>query len=151
MGQQLRFAEQHRRTRRDHQTETAEDYVEAVAAICEERGRCRVVDLAKRFAVSHVTVTKTVTRLKEAALVTSEPYGPIELTPKGRKLARESKLRHEIVLNFLLAIGVSERTAAIDTEGIEHHVSPETLERLQAVAESFLQREIASDKLPSHD
>lgn len=144
MGRPSRIPDQHRRTRRDHQTETAEDYVEAVAAICEEQGRCRVVDLAQRFAVSHVTVTKTVSRLKEADLLTSEPYGPIQLTSKGRKLASESKRRHHIVLKFLLAIGVSERTAAIDAEGIEHHVSPETLERLERVAE-HLRREDRPD------
>jgi DtxR family manganese transport transcriptional regulator len=135
MGKHSRIAEQHRRTRRDHQTETAEDYVEAVAEISNERERCRVLDLAQRFAVSHVTVTKTVSRLQEAGLLTRERYGPIQLTAKGRKLANESKQRHHIVLSFLLAIGVSERTAAIDAEGIEHHVSPETLDQFKLVAE----------------
>ncbi len=143
MPDKSRIAERHRRTRRDHENETAEDYVEAVAAISEESGRCRVVDLARRFAVSHVTVTRTVARLREAGLVTSEPYGPIELTAKGRRLAALSKHRHHVVFEFLKAIGVSPAVAAIDAEGIEHHVSRATLERFQAVTER-----LADDGLP---
>lgn len=135
MSTQSRISERHRRTRRDHERETAEDYVEAVAAISEESSRCRVVDLAKRFAVSHVTVTRTIARLRDASLVKSERYGPIELTAKGRRLAAQSKRRHHVVYEFLKAIGVSEPVAAIDAEGIEHHVSRSTLDRLQAVTE----------------
>ena len=135
MPNQSRIAERHRRTRRDHESETAEDYVEAVAAISEDLGRCRVVDLARRFAVSHVTVTRTIARLSEAGLMTSERYGPVELTAKGRRLAALSKRRHHVVYEFLKAIGVSPSVAAIDAEGIEHHVSRVTLRRFQAVTE----------------
>lgn len=117
----------HRRTRSDHATETAEDYVEAIAEIVEERSTCRVVDLATKFAVSHVTVSRIITRLVTLGLVETEPYQPVRLTDAGQKLAKRSKHRHEVVYNFLLALGVSAKTAAIDTEGIEHHVSPETL------------------------
>lgn len=116
-----------RRVRRDHASETAEDYVEAIAELESEQGQCRGADLARLFDVSHVTVTKTVARLQSEGLVSSEPYGPIELTARGKKLARTSQERHETVLAFLLAIGVDEATAAVDAEGIEHHVSPETL------------------------
>lgn len=117
----------HRRTRRDHATETAEDYVEAIAEIVAERGSCRVVSLSKYFGVSHVTVTRIVARLQERGLVQTEAYRPIELTPKGRRLARRSRERHETVVQFLMAIGVDAATAAVDAEGIEHHVSPTTL------------------------
>ena len=122
----------HRRTRRDHATETAEDYVEAVAEIHLENGTCRVVDLAKYFGVSHVTVTRIVARLQEEGLVETEAYRPIGLTAKGRRLARRSRERHETVYQFLLAIGVDEKTAAIDAEGIEHHVSPSTLKKFSS-------------------
>lgn len=130
------LSNRHQRTRRDHATETAEDYVEAIAAVISERGECRVMDLARQFQVSHVTVTKIVSRLKREGLVTSERYGPLQLTDAGRRLARQSQRRHEIVYKFLIAIGVREEVAAIDTEGIEHHVSPETLEKLQAFIEN---------------
>jgi DtxR family manganese transport transcriptional regulator len=51
-------------------------------------------------------------------------------------LAAKSRRRHEILHKFLLAIGVSEAIAATDSEGIEHHVSPETLEAMRAFVES---------------
>lgn len=125
----------HRRTRRDHASETAEDYVEAIAEIiAQQDGSCRVVDLARRFEVSHVTVTRILARLQERGLVHTERYRPVVLTAKGKRLAAESSRRHQIVYRFLLAIGVDEHTAAIDAEGIEHHVSPETLARLEEFA-----------------
>lgn len=131
-----RESEPHRRTRRDHASETAEDYVEAVADLLSQQETCRVTDLAKRFGVSHVTVNRIVARLQGEGLLATEPYQPILLTIKGRRLAARCRQRHEIVYRFLLAIGVDEANAAIDAEGIEHHVSPETLRRFQALAES---------------
>ena len=116
-----------RRTRSDHAGETAEDYVEAIADTVREKGTCRVTDLAKLFGVSHVTVTKTIARLQREGLVDTEPYGPLRLTADGDKLATMSRKRHDLVLRFLLALGVSERVAEVDSEGIEHHVSDETL------------------------
>ena len=117
----------HIRTRDDHATETAEDYVEAVADIIAERGECRVGNLAKHFNVSHVTVSRIVSRLVSEDLLKTEPYRPIELTKAGKKLADRVRHRHQVVLEFLIAIGVDSKTAAIDSEGIEHHVSPKTL------------------------
>jgi DtxR family manganese transport transcriptional regulator len=131
------FADQHRRTRSDHAQETAEDYVEAIDQLHGEQGKCRVVDLARQFDVSHVTVTKVVARLKREGLVTSEPYGPLELTDAGRQLAAKSRRTHEIVYQFLRAIGVSEKVAAIDTEGIEHHVSKQTLDCFRRLTEQL--------------
>lgn len=122
---------QHSRTRLDHATELAEDYVEAIAQIMADRGVCRAVDLAEQFDVSHVTVNRTVGRLQRDGFVTTQPYAPIELTKAGARLAASSRRRHEVVHEFLLALGVSEATAAADSEGIEHHVSPETLEAMQ--------------------
>ncbi|WP_145063046.1 manganese-binding transcriptional regulator MntR [Adhaeretor mobilis] len=115
------------RTRADHAQETAEDYVEAIADAIAEKGECRGADLARLFGVSHVTITKTVARLASEGLVESEPYRPLRLTTKGEKLASASRRRHEIVEQFLIALGVSPAIAAIDSEGIEHHVSEETL------------------------
>ncbi len=126
-----KIADRHQRTRDDHATETAEDYVEAIEEIHRSSGKCRVTDLAKRFGVSHVTVTKIVKRLQKEKLVDTQPYRPLTLTAAGRRMAAKSRRRHEIVYQFLLAIGVSPRTAAIDAEGIEHHVSPQTLKQLE--------------------
>lgn len=108
--------------------------MEAVAEFLENQEACRLTDLARRFAVSHVTVNRIVERLQREGLLATEPYQPIKLTPKGRRLAAKCRERHEIVFRFLLSIGVDEATAAIDAEGIEHHVSPTTLERFRKLA-----------------
>jgi len=123
----------HRKTRADHASELAEDYVEAIADICESNGLCRAVDLASRFGVSSVTVNRTIARLVRDGYAQTSPYAPIELTSEGARLAKASKKRHEIVYEFLLSIGVSEPIAMADAEGIEHHVSPETLKRFRHV------------------
>lgn len=126
-----------RRTRSDHANETAEDYVEAIAEHLAEQGSCRGADLARQFGVSHVTVTKTIARLQTEGLVETEPYGPLNLTEAGAKLAAASQKRHQAVLEFLLAIGVSPETAETDSEGIEHHVSDETLACLAKVVKQY--------------
>ncbi len=113
----------------------AEDYCEAIAELADAAGDCRVVDLAGRFGVSHVTVVRTVKRLERDGLVSTEPYRPVRLTAKGRRLANTCRERHDVVYRFLLAIGVDPRTAAVDAEGLEHHVSPATLARFRAIAE----------------
>ena len=117
--------------RKAHQNETAEDYVELIADLIEVKGEARVVDLSTRFGVSHATVNKTIQRLKKEGLVNSEPYRSLFLTAKGQKLAQRCKERHIIVLNFLKALGISEKTAELDAEGVEHHVSPETLKAFE--------------------
>lgn len=131
MDGRQRGRELHERTRGDHATELAEDYVEAIADLIEAEGTCRLVDLAAHFGVTHVTANRTVGRLQRDGLVTTKPYAPIELTAEGTRLAKSSRRRHEIVYQFLLALGVREITAAADSEGIEHHVSPETLRKMQ--------------------
>ncbi len=126
----------HARTRQDHAAEIAEDYVEAIADLIDAGGVCRVTDLAERFGVTHVTVIRTVQRLERDGLVATEPYKPVQLTEAGRALAETCRRRHEIVVRFLLAIGVSPAVAAVDAEGIEHHVSAETLDRFRSIAEA---------------
>jgi DtxR family manganese transport transcriptional regulator len=116
-----------RRSRRDRAAETAQDYVEAIADLSASLGEARVVDLARRLGVTHVTVNRTLARLQTSGYVKTKPYQDIHLTDAGRTLAAECKRRHETVTAFLRSLGVSEKTAELDAEGIEHHVSPETL------------------------
>lgn len=120
-------AENLRRSRRDRAAETAQDYVEAIADLSASRGEARVVDLARRLGVTHVSVNRTLTRLQASGYVNTKPYRAILLTEVGCKLAAECKRRHETVTAFLRSLGISEKTAELDAEGIEHHVSPETL------------------------
>lgn len=126
----------HQRTRSDHASEVAEDYVEAIADAISKRGVCRAVDLVNTFAVTHATVNNTIKRLQRDGFVHTEPYQPIELTAAGKRLASQSRRRHEVVESFLRKLGVSDQTAATDSEGIEHHVSKETLAAMQSVLEN---------------
>ncbi|MCG3127203.1 MAG: Transcriptional regulator MntR [Phycisphaerae bacterium] len=128
-----RQADRHRRTRDAHARELAEDYVEVVAELIERTGEARAVDIARHIGVTHVTVIKTIERLQRDGLVTTRPYRSIFLTDAGKRLADASRRRHQIVVNFLLSIGVSDAAAQADAEGIEHHVSPETLAALERV------------------
>lgn len=116
------------RTRADHAIEILEDYTEAIAQISKENGKCRVMDLARYFGVSHVSVIQVLQRLKTNNFIETGSHKPIYLTEKGRTLARECANRHSIVLQFLLKLGVTEKTAVLDSEGLEHHISAETLE-----------------------
>ncbi|GJM18560.1 MAG: transcriptional regulator MntR [Phycisphaeraceae bacterium] len=130
-------AQRFARTRAAHADETAEDYVEAIAGLIDRSGEARVKHLAALMGVSHVTVSRIVTRLVREGLVTTEPRAPIDLTPKGRRLAKAARERHEIVLAFLLAAGVPARQAEIDAEGIEHHCSKATLRAMKLATEQL--------------
>lgn len=116
-----------RRTRDEHAQETAQDYVELIAELITEAGEARAIDLARRLGVTHVTVSRTIQRLQREGFVTAQPYRSIFLTAAGRRLALDSRRRHETVVAFLQSLGISETTAQSDAEGIEHHVSKETL------------------------
>lgn len=120
-------AENLKQTRRRHAAETAEDYVEAIAHLSASMGEARVVYLARRLGITHVTVNRTVARLVRDGYLSTHPYCAIFLTERGKKLAEECSKRHGTVVAFLRGIGVPDRVAELDAEGIEHHVSPETL------------------------
>lgn len=120
-------AKGHSRRREDHASELAEDYVEVIADLIDEQGEARVIDIAHRLGVTHVTVSKKVTLLARDGLVETKPYRAIFLTKHGREMAARSKERHQVVLDFLRALGVKAEVALADAEGIEHHVSEETL------------------------
>ena len=115
------------RTRLEHAQEIALDYVELIAELIATNGAARVTDLARRLGVTHVTVNRTIQRLRRGGLVNAQPYRSILLTQAGRKLSEESRRRHEIVVEFLQSLGVPNAVAHLDAEGMEHHVSKKTL------------------------
>lgn len=128
---QLLNVEEHvegfRQVREAHRRELIDDYVELISDLINEVGEARQVDMAARLGVSQPTVAKMLKRLASVGLIEQIPWRGIFLTPEGEKLAQESRERHQIVENFLLAIGVSAEIARRDAEGMEHHVSEETL------------------------
>jgi DtxR family manganese transport transcriptional regulator len=117
--------------RADHAMENAEDYVELIEEMQARSGAAHVTDIAAQLGVSHVTVHKTIKRLKSMGLVNAEPYRAISLTEAGKTIARESRERHQITLRFLHALGLDGEAASNDAEGIEHHVGPKLLQRMK--------------------
>ena len=124
-------ADKFEKIRRAHQSEVAEDYVEMIADLIEETGEARAVDLAARFGVTSPTVNATIRRLQREGLVESKPYRSIFLTRAGTQLAKSSRDKHQVVRDFLIAIGVSRDVAEQDAEGVEHHVSEQTLSKFK--------------------
>lgn len=115
------------RRRQDHAQELAQDYVEMIDDLIAQTGEARLIDLARGLGVTHVTAGRTLQRLQRLGLVRTRPYRSIFLTPAGSDLARESRHRHEVVVRFLTALGVPRPVSESDAEGIEHHVSGETV------------------------
>ena len=129
-------AESFRKVRTDNASETTQDYVEAIAELIERDGEARPTDLARMFGVSHVTVIRTVARLQRDGHLTTKPYRSIFLTQKGTALAAECRERHALLVSFLLALGVPRAAAESDAEGMEHHLSAETISAIR----SYLRR-----------
>ena len=126
---------QYSNIRSQNKNEILEDYVEAIQEISEIKGDVKNADLAIHFSVSQATVNKNLKRLISYNLAKSEPYRSIFLTNEGKKLASISKQKHQIVYNFLVKLGVSKKIAQFDSEGIEHHVSEETLKLMKKFSE----------------
>jgi len=125
-----------RQVREAHRRELIDDYVELISDLIREFGEARQVDMAARLGVSQPTVAKMLKRLGPTGLVEQVPYRGVFLTAEREKLAEASRVRHHIVETFLLALGVSPETARRDSEGLEHHVSDETLAVFQKFYES---------------
>ena len=117
-----------RQVREAHRRELIDDYVELISDLIIEVGEARQVDMAARLGVSQPTVAKMLKRLASVGLIEMIPWRGVVLTAEGERLAQESRERHQIVENFLLMLGISPEIARRDAEGMEHHVSKETLE-----------------------
>lgn len=116
-------------------SELAEDYVELIADLIGQFGEARPVEIATRLGVTAPTVAKSLDRLAREGLVSRARYRSVFLTDQGRALAEECSARHEIVVQFLIRLGLDPETAEQDAEGIEHHVSARTLALFRAFAE----------------
>jgi DtxR family manganese transport transcriptional regulator len=125
-----------RQTREARRGALVEDYVELIADLIEDGNEARQVDIAARLGVAQPTVAKMLARLAAEGLVSRKPYRGVFLTEAGQKMALESRARHQTVEAFLRCLGVSPETARIDSEGIEHHVSGETLEAFRRFIEA---------------
>lgn len=118
-------------TRNHHLLELAEDYLEVILDLISLKGEARVTDIANDLGVSHVTVIRTLKRLNKKGYIDITSHQPVQLTEKGETIAKFSKERHLFLLHYLKALGVPEDIAAIDVEGMEHHISSVTMNAFQ--------------------
>ena len=127
-------------------TKSLEDYLEEIHVLILEKGRARVRDVALELHVKMPSVVKAITELKKLELVNQEPYGDIELTEKGRRLAANVLGRHKLLKAFLVKLNVPDEIADKDACLMEHILSATTLDRIRAFVEEPAQKEPAKKK-----
>lgn len=120
-------------------SQSAEDYLERIHELIEAKGYARVVDIASSLKVRQASVTSMVQKLGRAGFVKYEKYRGLILTDKGREVARNIQSRHATLSRFFSLFGLDADTQRADIEGIEHHLSPATLEMLADLAGFFEQ------------
>ena len=118
-------------------SQSAEDYLERIHELIEEKGYARVVDIASSLRVKQASVTSMVQKLGELGYLNYEKYRGLILTEKGRTVACNVQKRHETLSRFFSLFGLDADTQGQDIEGIEHHLSPATVEILADLAGFF--------------
>jgi len=118
-------------------SQSAEDYLERIHELIERKGYARVVDIAASLKVRQASVTNMVKKLGHAGYVQYEKYRGLVLTDRGREVAHRIQSRHETLSRFFSLFGLDAETQRLDIEGIEHHLSPATLEMLADLVRFF--------------
>jgi Mn-dependent DtxR family transcriptional regulator len=118
-------------------SQSAEDYLERIHELIEQKGYARVVDIASSLKVKQASVTSMVQKLAEAGYLQYEKYRGLVMTDKGREVARKIQNRHITLSRFFSLFGLDAETQRQDIEGIEHHLSPATVEVLADLAQFF--------------
>lgn len=118
-------------------TPSMEDYIEQIYILMESKGYARVSDIAEQLAVHPSSVTKMVQKLDKDAYLNYEKYRGFILTPKGKKIGERLVYRHELLEQFLEIIGVDKDKIYEDVEGIEHHLSWNSIDRIGELVQYF--------------
>jgi Mn-dependent DtxR family transcriptional regulator len=118
-------------------SQSAEDYLERIHELIEEKGYARVVDIASSLKVRQASVTSMVQKLGDLGFLNYEKYRGLILTDEGRDVAQRIKRRHETLARFFSLLEVKEETQRKDIEGIEHHLSSETLATISDLTKFF--------------
>jgi DtxR family transcriptional regulator, manganese transport regulator len=121
-------------------SESAEDYLERIDELIEDKGYARVVDIARSLRIRQASVTQMVQRLDEGGFVRYERYRGLVLTSKGKGVARAIRRRHRVLEQFFQLLGVDKTTAQRDLEGIEHHLSLASVRRVEALVQLLKKR-----------
>ena len=114
-----------------------EDYLEQILNLINEKGYARVIDVANNLGISQASVTNMVQRLDSDGLLKYEKYRGMNLTPAGEKIAQAIIQRHQTLSAFLRLFGLDELDIHRDVEGMEHHVSSQTLRVFQSLVEEL--------------
>lgn len=117
--------------------QSAEDYLERIQDLIDSKGYARAVDIASSLHVKQASVTSMVQKLGELGYLNYEKYRGLVLTEKGRAVAGRIKQRHQTLSRFFSLLGLDQKTQRHDIEGIEHHLSGETVEVLADLANFF--------------
>lgn len=118
-------------------TKTIEEYVEAIQLIEEQEGQASTKSLAAAMGVKPPSVTEVLQKLQTEGYIHYIPYSGATLTTQGRDLAEELQKKHRAIADFLTIIGISSGIVEIDACQIEHHVSEETVRRLELLVYSI--------------
>jgi len=112
-------------------TTRMEDYLEVIFELVQHKGYATTTDISNYLNVSLPSVTKMIRKLDEISYLDYEKYRGIRLTDEGIAVAKSIHERHSLLIDFFKIIGVDDETANRDAEGIEHHLHPQTLKKLQ--------------------
>ncbi len=118
-------------------TPSMEDYIEQIYMLIEDKGYARVSDIADALTVHPSSVTKMVQKLDKDEYLIYEKYRGLVLTPKGQKIGKRLVYRHELLEQLLRIIGVDEENIYEDVEGIEHHLSWNSIDRIGDLVQYF--------------
>lgn len=118
-------------------TPSMEDYIEQIYILIEEKGYARVSDIAGNLSVHPSSVTKMVQKLDQEKYLIYEKYRGLVLTPNGKKIGKRLVYRHDLLEQMLRLIGVEEKNIYQDVEGIEHHLSWNSIDRICDLVEYF--------------
>jgi Mn-dependent DtxR family transcriptional regulator len=114
-----------------------EDYLEQILDLINTKGYARVADIAQGLKISQASVTNMVQRLDAEGLLKYEKYRGLVLTTAGETLARNIMRRHQLLTDFLRMLEIDEEVVYHDVEGMEHHISPQTLNAIEALMEAL--------------
>ncbi|QQG48073.1 MAG: transcriptional regulator MntR [archaeon] len=117
------------------ETPRSEDYLEVVYHLISDKGYATTSDISTALKVKPPTVSNMIGKLSAKGYLQYERYRGMKLTASGERLAKSVIKRHTVISEFMSMIGVDDQTAFEDTEGIEHHVHPTTLRRLEKFAD----------------
>lgn len=111
--------------------ESAEDYLEAILILREQKGSVRSIDIANRKGYSKPSVSVAMKKLRENGYIEMGEEGLITLLPAGEAIAQRIYERHRLLTEFFVRLGVAPETAAADACKVEHDLSDETFQKIK--------------------